>query len=410
MSARQAVVFFLGFSSGLPLLLTYSTLQSWYTVAGVDIVTIGFLGLVGLPYTFKFLWAPCLDRFIPSILGRRRGWIFITQCLLIIGIVVMACLDPAATPLRLAVLALGVAFCSATQDVGADAYRTEILLEKERALGVAFFMVAYRIAMIVSGGVALILADNMGWRNTYFLMALLMIVGVLVTLLSSEPEQPSHVPKTFKEAIVLPWREFLTRDNAGSILLFILLYKLGDAFVMSLAPTFLLGALAFSLSEVGTVTKIIGLAMTILGVFIASGLVHRMGLLRALFLFGICQGCSNLILMVLAMVGKHYSLMVLAVSVENLCAGMEGAAIVIFLTGLCNTNYTAAQYALLSAIAAIGRVLIGPAAGYVQLWLGWVNFFFVGFLVTIPPLLILLKLRSSFNGYAETECKTSHAV
>lgn len=407
-SSRQTAVFFLGFASGLPLMLTYSTLQSWYTVAGIDVVTIGFLGLVGLPYTFKFIWAPFLDRYIPPFLGRRRGWMFITQCLLIVGIIVMAFSDPVLTPLRMALLAIGVAFCSATQDIAFDAYRTDILPHKERALGVALSVTAYRLAMIISGGVALIAADYIGWRNTYLIMAMLMVIGVLTSLRAQEPKQAIDTPKTLKQAVIQPFGEFLRRDKIVSILLFIFFYKLGDAFVVAMAPTFLLRELQFSLTDVGTVTKIIGLIATILGLFIASGLINILGLLRALFLFGICQGISNLILMMLAMVGKQYSLMVLAIFTENLCAGMGAAALVMFLMGLCNQNYTAAQYALLSAIATMGRVVIGPIAGYTQIYLGWVNFFFMGFLVTIPPLLILLTLRNVFNQ--QPRCNTQYAT
>lgn len=378
-------------------MLTSSTLQSWYTVAGIDIVTIGFLGLVGIPYILKFVWAPLLDRFIPLFLGKRRGWVFIAQWLIVLGLVLMAFCDPALTPTLMIVLAISVALCSATQDIAYDAYRAEILTPKERAFGAALSITGYRVAIIISGGIALIIADYFGWRFMYLLMALIMLLSSLVTLMAEEPTLANCPPQTLKQAIVLPFKDVLQKNNVWFLLLFIFFYRLGDAVVAVMSPTFLLRELQFSLSEVGTATKIIGLIATIIGLFIAGNLINRWGLLRSLFVFGICQGFSNLFFMSLSIVGKQYALMIVVIFTENLCAGMETAALVTFLMGLCNKNYTAAQYALFSALANMGRIVIGPIAGYLQVFFGWTNYFLIGFLATIPPLLILLKLRTVFS-------------
>lgn len=392
---RIAVVLLLGFSSGLPLALTGGTLQAWMTVAGVDLRTIGIFTLVGLPYTWKFLWSPLMDRFVPPFLGRRRGWILAAQLSLALGIAAMGAVSPENAPYALAAMAVLVAFGSASQDIVFDAYRTDVLREKERGVGAAVSVLGYRVAMLVSGALALILSDQIGWQNTYWLMAGLMLVGMAATLWGPEPEWQVAPPRTLGEAVWAPLREFFSRRGALALLLLIVLYKLGDAFAGSLTTAFLIRGAGFSATEVGAINKGMGLLATLVGVLFGGALMVRLGLYRALLLFGALQAASNLAFMWLAASGKSYSLMAFAVAVENVSGGMGTAAFVALLMALCNPRYTATQFALLSALAAIGRVYVGPASGYVVEAVGWVEFFFITFLAALPGLWLLQRLRGT---------------
>lgn len=392
-SRRVAVVCLLGFSSGLPLALTSGTLQAWMTVAGVDLATIGIFTLVGVPYTWKFLWAPLMDRYVPPFLGRRRGWIAATQLLLALGIAVMGALDPVTMPWALAALALLVAFVSASQDVVFDAYRTDVLRPPERGIGAAVSVLGYRLGMLVSGALALILSDQIGWQSTYWLMAALMLAAIAVTAFGPEPETAIKPPATLTEAVVEPLREFFSRHGAWALLVLIVLYKLGDAFAGSLTTAFLIRGVDFSPTEVGTINKGMGLAATLVGVTLGGVLMARLGLFRSLLLFGVLQAVSNLTFMWLAVVGKSYAVMVLAVGFENLAGGMGTAAFVALLMSMCDKRFTASQFALLSALAAVGRVYVGPASGYLVESVGWVTFFGFTFLVALPGLLLLFWLR-----------------
>jgi MFS transporter, PAT family, beta-lactamase induction signal transducer AmpG len=396
-SRRVAVVCLLGFSSGLPLALTSGTLQAWMTVSGVDLATIGIFTLVGIPYTWKFLWAPFMDRYVPPFLGRRRGWIAAMQILLGVGIAVMGALDPATMPWALAALALMVAFVSASQDVVFDAYRADVLRPAERGIGAAVSVLGYRLAMLVSGALALILSDQIGWQNTYWIMAVLMIAAIGATLFGPEPEVEVKPPKTLTEAVVEPLREFFSRHGAWGLLLLIVLYKLGDAFAGSLTTAFLIRGVEFTPTEVGAINKGMGLAATLVGVMFGGVLMAKLGLYRALLAFGILQALSNLTFMWLASIGKDYGVMVLAVGFENLAGGMGTAAFVALLMAICDKRFTASQFALLSALAAVGRVYVGPASGYMVEAIGWTTFFGFTFLVAIPGLLLLFAMRGTIE-------------
>lgn len=390
---RVAVMLPLGFASGLPLALTSGTLQAWLTITGVDLHTIGILTLVGLPYTLKFLWAPVMDRFALPWLGRRRGWMMFAQVGLIIGIAVMAGTEPGRVPWLLGALALAVAFTSASQDIAFDAYRTDLLSPPERGLGAAVSVTGYRLGLLVSGALALILADRLGWQSTYVLMAGCMVLGVVTTLRSPEPLVAVAVPRTLDEAVRGPLQEFFSRSPAAALLLLIVLYKLGDAFAGTLTTAFLIRGVDFSPTDVGVVNKGMGLAATILGALVGGALMTRMGLFNALLLFGALQAVSNLAFMVLAFVGKNYAVMVSAVAIENLSGGMGTSAFVALLMALCDQRYSATQFALLSAVAAVGRVLVGPPSGYLVEAVGWGLFFFITFLVALPGLWLLWRLK-----------------
>lgn len=395
---RIAATLLLGFSSGLPLALVGGTLQAWFTVSGIDIVTIGFLGLVGQPYVYKFLWAPFMDRFVPPLLGRRRGWLMLTQIAVAGALAGMALFNPALTPGALSAVALLVAFLSASQDIAVDAYRTDVLQPRERGLGAAVSVGGYRLAMIVSGGLALILADHIGWSAMYLLMAASMLIGVFGTLLGPEPEIAPSVPLTLAAAVLKPWQEFMTRRAALALLLLIVLYKLGDAFAGSLTQAFLLRGAGFTLTEIGAVYKTVSLIATLVGAVFGGSLLASFGLYRALLLFGVLQAVSNLGFLWLALSGKSMVLMISAVAFENFAGGMGTAAFVALLMSLCDHRYTATQYALLSALSAIGRVFVGPVAGYLVSWLGWTQFFVVTFLTALPGLGLLWLLRVDIRG------------
>lgn len=399
---RLSVVTILGFSSGLPLALTSSTLQAWFTQAGIGVVAVGALSLVGLPYVWKFLWAPVMDRYVPPILGRRRGWILLAQIGLCCLLFLLANMSPLSHPGRMGLLAICIAFMSASQDIAIDAYRTDVLLPDERGVGAAMYIFAYRIAMLVAGGLTLIFADHLGWRITYELMAGLLACSSLATFLAPEPQAVLR-PKHFMAAVVDPFVNLLQRDAIFLILLFIVLYKIGDACALSLMSNFLLHGLGFTLSEVGITYKTTGLIATILGAFGGGTVLVRLGLYRALLYFGILQAVSTLMFMFLALAGKNYLLMVASIFIEGFCSGMSTAAFVAFIMTLCDQRYTATQFACLSALAAIGRVFLGPIAGVIVLHIGWANFYGWSFVMAFPGIFILYLLRSRVMFNAKLE-------
>ena len=384
----------LGFSSGLPLALTAGTLQAWLAAERVDIVAIGWFALVGQPYTYKFLWAPLMDRYAPPFLGRRRGWLMITQVLLALAVAFMGTLRPESSVWLLGATALAVAFLSASQDIVFDALRADWLGPEERGAGAAVSVLGYRVAMLVSGGGALILADQvLGWAGTYWLMAALMGVGMAAAWFVVEPDEGGRAPRTLDEAVVKPFAEFFSRHGALALLALVVLYKLGDAFAGNLTTAFLLRGPGFSLTEVGAINKGFGLAATIVGALVGGALMAKLRLYRALMLFGVLQAVTNLGFMLLALGGKNYALMVAVVGLENLCGGMGTTAYVALLMALCDRRFSATQYALLSALSAVGRVYVGPAAGYLVKGVGWELFFLLTFCIALPGLLLLYVLR-----------------
>ncbi|MDF1761551.1 MAG: MFS transporter [Coxiellaceae bacterium] len=390
---RIVAVLLMGFASGLPIVLISSTLQAWFTVTGVDIVTIGALSLVGQPYIYKFLWAPLMDRFSPLRLGRRRSWVLLTQLVLVALIVGMAVMDPASHPMGIATLALIIAIFSATQDTSIDAYRTDVLADEERGMGAAAVTVGYRVAMLVAGAGALILAAVTGWHVMYLVMAGFMLLSCLITLWAPRVPSDEHKHLSMREAVIEPWRNFMSRDYAVAILVFIVIYKLCDAFALSLNTAFLLRGLHFSLQEVGTYSKALGLTGTIIGSIAGGFLLPILGMYRSLMIFGVAQMVSNLFFMWMALVPKSLVLMASSLFVENFCAGLSSVAFVAFLMSLCNRRYTATQYALFSALAAVGRVFIGPLAGVMVKGYGWVDFYILSVVIGMPSLLLLWWLR-----------------
>ncbi len=388
-----AALLLLGFSSGLPLALSGASLQAWLTVEGVDLKTIGLLAIAGTPYTFKFLWAPLLDRYYPRFADHRRSWLFMTQLTLGLALFALAAVG-VQTPLLVGLLACAIAASSATQDIAFDAYRTELLPSKDRGLGAAWSVFGYRLAMLVSGGLALIMADQwLGWRSTYTIMGLLMLGLACFTLIAPALPTRTHAPGSIWAAVSSAWTDYSGRKGAMWLLLLIILYKLGDAFAGSLSTSFLIRGVGFTPTEVGLMNKALGLAATIGGALLGGTILARIGLYRALVAFGILQAASNLCFWYLSISAKSMWTLGLAVGIENLCGGMGTAAFVALLTGLCSAQFSATQYALLSALASFGRVYLTAPSGYVVEHIGWTSFFMVSVGLALPGLIMLVIMR-----------------
>ena len=395
---RMIVVLVLGFASGLPFSLTGSTLQVWMTKANVDLRIIGKFSLIGLPYLLKVFWSPAMDRFVPPWLGRRRGWIILVQLVLMGAIAGLAFASPGRTLAAFTVLAFFVAFSSASQDIVIDAYRTDLLTEEERGPGSGLFVVGWRIGAVISGAAALILSDSIGWRNTYLVMAACMVLGLAGAVCAPEPDAGVSAPRTMRDAVLRPLEDFFARRGAVVLLCAIILYKLGDAYATSLTSAFLVRAMDFSSIEIGAIYKGFGFVATLVGASLGGSLMLWLGLYRSLFYFGILQLISNLSFMVFAWVGKSYGMLVFCVAFENFAAAMATAALFAFLMSLCNKQFSATQYALLSSLASLGRVVGAPSAGYVVLWLGWPHFFLISGMAAVPGLAAIYLLRDRIEG------------
>lgn len=388
-SGRMLVALLMGFASGLPLLLTGSVLQAWLKDGGVDLTSIGMFALVGLPYTLKFLWSPLFDRFTPRLLGRRRGWLLAAQLTLAVALLGLSLAQPAAGSLFwISVAAFLVTFFSASQDVVIDAYRRESLAEDELGLGAALYVNGYRVGMLLAGAGGLVLADLFSFRAMYQMMAGLMALCTVVTLLAPEPPLPEGRPKTLHEAVLLPFRDYFTRDGAWLALAFILLYKLGDTMASAITTPFYLD-LGYSKTEIGTVVKLFGFWATIAGGTLGGVWILRIGMTQALWIFGLGQMLSTLGFVVLASVTPTLLALAAVITVENFTAGLGTAAFVGFMAGLTDRRFTATQYALLSSLMGVPRVIASAPTGWIAEGLGWPAFFLLCTLIAIPGLILL---------------------
>jgi len=396
---RILIAIGMGFASGLPLLLTGSTVQLWYKEAGVDIVTIGFLGLVGLPYSFKVFWSPLLDWWVPPFLGRRRGWLLITQVALILALCAMAFCDPKLAPAVLAFVSLVVATVSATQDIAIDAFLVELFPPESYAFGVQCYVQAYRIAMLVASGGALILADKFSWRIAFLVMAACMGIGLVATLLAPEPKNYGK-PKNLFDAVMLPLREFLTRRNALLILLFLALYNASGNMASSLTNIFY-SDLGFTKTQIGLTAKSFGLGATITGGMIGAVLVYRLGIIRSLWVFGALQSVACLSFswldhFVHAAGAPVAWALAVAIVIENLGIGLATAAYVSYMGSIVDRRFTATQYALFSSLMAVPRTALAPVAGILVKNVGWYSFFFLCAAAAIPGMILLSRVSKFF--------------
>ena len=395
---KMAAILLLGFSSGLPFYLTNRTLQAWMTVEGVDLSTIGLFSLVTLPYSLKFLWAPLIDRYVPPFLGRRRGWLLITQVGLLLAIGAMALHDPSRGLQLLAFNAVLIALFSSSQDVVYDAYRIDVLEERERGAGAALGVLGYRVALIGTGAVAFILADVMPWPVVYLLIAAFMLVGIVATLRAPDPVDESP-PQSIVDAVVSPFSEFVSRTGplwAALILLFVIFYQLPDRFAQNMATPFLL-QIGFSQTEIGALQGGLGIGATIVGIMIGGAVVAELGLNRSVWIAAALQILSNLAYYWIALVGADELILAVAVAIENLAGGLVTAVFVALLMSLCNRRFSATQYALLSSLMAAARDVIVAPAGRVAEVTGWPTFFLLTLAVGLPAL-ILLPILVPWNG------------
>jgi len=390
---RMFVILLMGFSSGVPLALVGGTLQAWMASLKVDLALIGVFSLVGLPYTLKFLWAPFMDRYVPPFLGRRRGWILISQMVLAVALAGMSFSDPLQTPGILAVLALIVAFSSASQDIVIDAYKTEILVKSEFGMGAATANLGYRLAMLFSGAFALILSDHLPWNIVYLVMAASIGIGIVTSLLAPEPSASIKVPKTLKEAVVEPFSEFFRRKGVAELLAFVVVYKMDVVVAMALMTPFMM-ELGFSRTDIGAVTKGFGLVATLAGTFVGGAWMSRLGIKRSLWIFGILQGISGICFYLLARMGHNYPMMVTTIAAENFFSGMGTACYAAFLMSLCNPKFTATQFALLTSLMALTRTLAGAPTGWLAKSVGWENYFLISIVLMLPGLLLLTRFES----------------
>ncbi len=399
---RMTAILLLSFASGLPLNLTGATLQAWLASVQIDIKTIGIFSLVGLPYVLKFLWAPLLDRYLPPLLGRRRGWILIYQGLLAVGIATIGFSSPTRAPYALGMIAVAVAFLSASQDIVVDAYRVDVIPASERALAAAATTFGYRSAAMFAGAVTVLIAAAAGWRTAYLLVATIMAATTVATVWAPEPVSPGRPPRTLADAIVFPLKDLMSRRGALGFFALLLLYKVGDAFALSLYSAFMLRGAGFSLQQL-SFGKVDMTVSTMVGVAMGGWLYMRWGMFRAMLLFGIGQAVTNLLYAWLALAGRKMWLMILATSVDNMIGGMGQAAFVAFLVSLCSVDFSATQYALLSALASVPRVVMGAVAGQVVATVGWANFFVVTFLTAVPGLTVLVTMRRRIDELAAQE-------
>ena len=390
-SARMLVAFIMGFACGLPLLLTISLLQAWMQDEGVDLSVIGLMTLVGLPYTLKFIWAPLFDRYTLSFLGRRRGWLLMMQLALVLAIISLGFSNPVQHPWMLALAALLVTFFSASQDIIVDAYRREDLTDKELGLGSSLYINGYRMGMLLASGGGLILADYISFTGVYLVMAACMAPGIVTTLLAREPHPAEGIPQSLKEAVIQPLVEYFSRPEALWILAFILCYKIGDTMASAMTTPFYL-EIGFSKTEIGAVVKLFGFWATIGGSLLGGVMMLQLGIPRSLWIFGILQALSTAGFAALAHMGYSIPGLSAVIAFENLSSGMGTAAYAAFMASITNKKFTATQYALLSSLMGIPRVLASAPTGYLAQGIGWIGFFITCTLMALPGLLLLHKI------------------
>jgi PAT family beta-lactamase induction signal transducer AmpG len=403
----------LGFTSGLPLFILYNLLSAWLRAEQVDLKSIGLFALVGFPYTWKFLWSPLMDRFRFPMLGRRRGWMFFTQLALLATIGSMGFFSPVTDLTMIVFLAGLVAFLSASQDIVIDAYRREMLSDREQGSGTALFVNAYKMSTLVPGSLSLILSDFLSWQIVFSITALFMLPGVFTTLLIREPSIYGEPPRTLREAVVLPFKEFIERSgwsHAAMILAFIFLYKLGDSMATALATPFYMD-LGFSRTQIGLVAKNAGLWASLAGGILGAVWLEKTGVNRGLWIFGVLQAVAILGFALLAKVGASAPgvvpdtfLLGLVIGVEAFAVGLGTAAFTAYIATATDSRYTATQFALFTSLAAVPRTFFNALTGFIVAHTGWFEFFLICFALALPGMLLLPKI-APWNVPASIEDK-----
>lgn len=391
---RMLICIFTGFSSGLPLFVLYQLVPGWLRSENVSLSEIGLFSLIGIPYVWKFLWSPALDRFSLPFLGRRRGWMFLTQIILFISIAMFGFVDPVMSIWSVAYLAAAVAFFSASQDIVIDAYRRELLSDQELGLGNSLNVQAYRVAGLVPGSLAFILADHMQWQAVFLIVAAFMLIGIIVTLCIREAHIETNAPKNIQDAVVLPFKDFINREGLKSalfILAFLVLYKLGDSMATALQTPFFID-MGFTKTEIGVVAKSSGLIAMMIGLAIGGLVMLKLSINRALWLFGFVQIISIVGFAALAEIGNNVYALAFAMGFEYLGVGLGTAAFVAFMAKQTNPTFAATQFALFSALTALPRTFANATTGYIVEQIGWTGFYFMCVALAIPGMLMLLKV------------------
>lgn len=393
LNKQMLIILMMGISSGLPLALTGGTLQAWMKSAGVDLTTIGLFALVGLPSTLKFVWAPLMDRFTLNRMGRRRSWMLVTQVLLAISILGMAFVDLQNSLWLMAFWAVLVSFFSASQDIVVDAWRREALTTDELGFGSSVHVGGYLFSFrMISGAFALILSDFLSWSQVYTIMATCMLVGITATFLSKEPEISGAAPRTLKESVIDPFVDYFQRPGAILILIFIVMYKVGDNMASQMTIPFYLD-LGYSRTEVGAISKVTGWIALTVGGLVGGALILKLRLLPSMIFFGVLQAASTFGFAILAMIGYQISALTAVIAFENFTAGMGTAAFVAFMASITNKRFTATQYALLTSFMAIPRTLLVTPTGWMAQNMGWFSFFTFCTLIAVPGTLMILWMR-----------------
>ncbi len=394
LNKRMLICVFTGFTSGLPLYVLIQLIPGWLRVEGVGLAEIGFFALIGFPYTWKFLWSPFMDRFTLPLLGHRRGWMLVTQLALFLSIGAMGFIKPDLSIWTVAYLAAAIAFFSASQDIVLDAYRRELLPDVELGLGNSIHVQAYRLSGLVPGSLALILADHLPWHTVFMVVAVFMGVGLITTLVIQEAIADPSPPKTMREAIVEPFREFVQRKGlraAALMLAFLFLYKLGDNMATALQTPFYIDV-GFSLTQIGSIAKFASLFSAIVGGLVGGVMMIRLGINRALWIFGAVQIVSILGFALLSAVGANPWLLGVAVSLEYLGVGLGTAAFTAFIAKNTNPVFAATQFALFTALTSVPRTLANAVTGVIVEQTGWTPFFFLCTALAIPGMLLLFKV------------------
>jgi MFS transporter, PAT family, beta-lactamase induction signal transducer AmpG len=389
-SRRMLVSLIMGFSCGLPLLLTLGVLQAWMKDANIDLTIIGMVNLVQIPYTWKFIWAPIVDRFHLPFLGRRRGWLLISQLCLMLSIMALGFSNPLDNLVLMMIMAMLVAFFSATQDIVVDAYRREDLPDHELGLGSSLYMSGYRLGNMLASGGGLIMADYMSWSAVYMIMAICMSIGIVTTLFTPEPKEVDGSPVTLKAAVIEPFVEYFKRSGAIWMLAFILLYKVGDMMASAITIPFYMD-IGFTKTEIGAVVKVFGTWAIIAGAIIGGTTIVKLGINRSLWVFGFLQAISTAGFALLARIGHSVLALSGVIAFENFSMGMGTAAFLAFMASITDKRFTATQYALLSSLMAVPRVIISAPTGYLAKIMGWESFFILCTLIAIPGMLLLFK-------------------
>ncbi|WP_448245925.1 AmpG family muropeptide MFS transporter [Thalassotalea agariperforans] len=391
---RMLICIFTGFSSGLPLFVLYQLVPGWLRDEGVSLTEIGLFSLIGIPYVWKFIWSPLLDRYSLPVFGRRRSWMLLTQVLLLLSIAAFGFINPVMDIWSVAYLAAAVAFFSASQDIVLDAYRRELLAEHELGLGNSIHVQAYRLSGLVPGSLAFILADHMAWQSVFIIVAVFMLVGVGLTLFIKEINNEHITPKTLQDAVVLPFKDFISRKGVKSalqILAFLFLYKLGDSMATALQTPFFID-LGFSKTEIGVVAKTASLIAMTIGLIVGGLVMIKLSINRALWLFGVVQIVSILGFAALAEIGHNTYALAITMGFEYLGVGLGTAAFTAFIARATNPAFAATQFALFTALTALPRTFANATTGVIVEQIGWTSFYFVCTALAIPGMVMLLKV------------------